>query len=130
MNRTTRRFGGELINQTARLYDKLIDALQLINKCYSIQVTHKFSKIKLLNDRCIFSVCCYKLHFQVMFNIGICFSYTVCFVFTFYRKIVILNNPPSFKFFIIQLAWIGYYFMTNIVIIHVASATTREVRFS
>lgn len=49
MDPTTGRFdytGGELINQTARLYDKLIDALQLINKCYSIPVTHKFSKIK------------------------------------------------------------------------------------
>lgn len=35
---------GQLINQYARLYDKLIDALQLIKKCYSIQVTQSLVK--------------------------------------------------------------------------------------
>lgn len=35
---------GQLINQHARIYDKLFDVLQLINKCSSIQVTQSFIK--------------------------------------------------------------------------------------
>lgn len=39
---TLARADGEFINQNAQLYDKLIDALHLINKCYSIQVPQQF----------------------------------------------------------------------------------------
>lgn len=41
INITTVHFNDDndqIINQNAQLYDKLIDALQLTNKCYSIQV--------------------------------------------------------------------------------------------
>lgn len=36
----------QLMNRYARLYDNLIDALQLINKCYSIQVRSHNNELK------------------------------------------------------------------------------------
>lgn len=62
-----------------------------------------------------------------MFNVAISVSFSVICIFMFYRQIAIMNVPCTFYMAIQQVGWISYYFVVNIVTIHVASVTTGEV---
>lgn len=65
-----------------------------------------------------------------MINIAITFSFSIVGIFTLYRQIFIFDVKLTVAVFLLQLAWIGYYFFIIVGTIQVASATTKEVRSS
>lgn len=89
-----------LVNQHARLYDKLVDITELINKCYS---------------------------FQIMANVASGFTYTVINSFTIYRQTVIVKSAYTTAMVVTHAVWGIYYFGFIFVTILIASLTTKEV---
>lgn len=114
-------YKNDLIHRVAILHDSLVDGVNMINKCYSLQACHFPRSVKM--QQLIAHM--FPIHFQIMMYVGSCFAYLIVCLYGIYLKIT--DKSISADMVSLEALWALYYIGCVVMIIAVASLTTREV---